>query len=144
LRFYLKWATFYICWMLKSKLFRSIHNHFNHITWFCRNFVSVSLFATYQKFNIIIIIIIINSYSLWHRFETTYAKKTTYFTERKIFKKKKNSFTLFQSSIRSLNDITSFKRRMNDVFILFIYCFFQYQELKIVCVTDQTSEMLNI
>jgi hypothetical protein len=31
--------------MIKSKLFRSIHNHLNHITWF-RNSASVSLFAT--------------------------------------------------------------------------------------------------
>jgi hypothetical protein len=32
--------------MLESKLSRSIHNHFNHITWFCRNSASVSLLAT--------------------------------------------------------------------------------------------------
>jgi hypothetical protein len=31
--------------MLESKLFRSIHSHFNHITWF-RNSASVSLLAT--------------------------------------------------------------------------------------------------
>jgi hypothetical protein len=91
----------------------------------------------------IIIIIIINSYSLWHRLETTHAKDTICFTKRKILKKKKNSSTLIQSSSRLLNDFASFKSRVNDVFNLFIRCYFQYQELKIVCVTDQTSEMSN-
>jgi hypothetical protein len=32
--------------MIESKLFRSIHSHLNHITWF-RNSASVSLLATY-------------------------------------------------------------------------------------------------
>jgi hypothetical protein len=32
--------------MLESKLFRSIINHFSHITWFCRNSAFVSLLAT--------------------------------------------------------------------------------------------------
>jgi hypothetical protein len=89
------------------------------------------------------IIININSYSLWHRFETIHAKDIICFTERKILKEKKNSSTLIQSSSWSLNDFASFKNRVNDVFNLFIRCHFQYQELKIVCVTDQTSEMSN-
>jgi hypothetical protein len=71
-----------------------------------------------------IIIIIINSYSLWHRLETTHARNTIYFTERKILKKKKNSSTLISSSSRSLNDVTSFKSRVNDVFDSFIRCHF--------------------
>jgi hypothetical protein len=44
--FYLRWTILCICWMLESKLFRSIHNHLNHITWFCRNSASISQFAT--------------------------------------------------------------------------------------------------
>jgi hypothetical protein len=88
-------------------------------------------------------IIIINSYSLWHRLKTIHAKEATFFTERKILKRKKNSSTLLQSSIWFLNDVTSFKNRMNDVFVLFINCHFQYQKLKIVCVTNQTNEMSN-
>ncbi len=46
MRFYLRWATLYICWMLGSKLFRLIHSHLSHITWFCRNSAFVSLLAT--------------------------------------------------------------------------------------------------
>jgi hypothetical protein len=89
------------------------------------------------------IIIIINSYSLWHRLETIHAKDIIYFTERKIIKKKKKFFILIQSSSRFLNDVTLFKNRANNVFNSFIRCHFQYQELKIVCVIDQTSEMSN-
>jgi hypothetical protein len=44
--FYLRWAILYICWVLESKLFRSIHSHLNHVTWFCRNSASVSMLAT--------------------------------------------------------------------------------------------------
>ncbi len=73
---------------------------------------------------ILSIIIIINSYSLWHRLETTHAKDTIYFTERKILKRKKNSSTLIQSSSRSSSDVTSFKSRVNDVFDSFIRCYF--------------------
>jgi hypothetical protein len=70
--------------------------------------------------------IIINSYSLWHRFETTHTKNAIYITERKILKRKKNSSTLIQSLSQFLDDVVSFKCRMNDVFALFIRCFFQY------------------
>ncbi len=67
-------------------------------------------------------IIIINSYSMWHRLETTHARDAVYFTERKILKRKKNPSTLFQSSRRSLDDSTSSKSRVNDVFssLLFV------------------------
>jgi hypothetical protein len=63
-------------------------------------------------------IIIINSYLLCHRLKTTHARNAIYFTERKILKKKKNSFILIQSSSRHLNDFTSFKSWVNDVFDL--------------------------
>jgi hypothetical protein len=96
-----------------------------------------------RKINYTINIIISKSYSFWHRLETIHAKDIIYFTERKILKRKKNSFILIQSSSRFLNDVTLFKSRVNDVFNSFIRCHFQYQELKIVCETDQTSEMSN-
>jgi hypothetical protein len=94
--------------------------------------------------SIILNIIIINSYSLWYRLETTHAKNAICITERKIFKRKKNSFTSIQSLSLFSDDVASSKCRMNDVFELFICCRFQYQELKIVCVTDQTNEMSNV
>jgi hypothetical protein len=53
---------------------------------------------------------------MWYRLETIHAKDAVYFTERKILKKKKNSSILFQSSLRSLDDSTSSKSRVNDVF----------------------------
>jgi hypothetical protein len=72
------------------------------------------------------IIIIINLYSLWYHFKTIHTRNTIYFTERNILEKKKNSFILIQSSFRFLNDVKSFKNQVNDVFDLFIRCFFQY------------------
>jgi hypothetical protein len=90
------------------------------------------------------IIIIINSYSLWHRLKTIYAKDVICITERKILKRKKKSFTSIQSLSLFSDDVASSKCRVNDVFELFICCRFQYQKLKIVCVTDQANEMLNV
>ncbi len=89
-------------------------------------------------------IIIINLYSLWHRFETIHAKNAIYITERKILKRKKKSSTSIQSFFLFSDDVASSKCRVNDVFELFIWCRFQYQKLKIVCVTNQTKEMSNV
>jgi hypothetical protein len=97
-----------------------------------------------KKRSFVYIIIIINSYSLWHRLETTHAKNAICITERKILKKKKNSSTSIQSLSLFSDDVASFKCRVNDVFELFICCRFQYQKLKIVCVTNQTNEMSNV
>jgi hypothetical protein len=74
-----------------------------------------------EKLKNFICIIIINSYSLWHRLETTHAKDAIYITERKTLKGKKNPSTSIQSLPLSPDDAAPPKCRVNDVFEFYMY-----------------------
>jgi hypothetical protein len=134
---------------VKSRQWTSIYlsivfnNSCNFQTWFINNraIFSINVFLFLTTHDILLLLLIHTHYDIVLK---RFMRKILHILQKeKILKKKKNSFIWIQSSSRFLNDVTSFKNRMNDVFDLFIYCFFQYQELKIVCVTNQTSEMSN-
>jgi hypothetical protein len=88
--------------------------------------------------NCVFWLLLLNSYSMWHRHQTTHARKTICRCREKNPRREKKNLSFLNLSLRRSSSISR-HWLVAATFVRSFCCYFLYQLQKIVCAINQTS-----